>query len=68
MCQAYEGERASIVASEQRATKEGYNAAKNGQPKSNPYDRRWDMYRHDAWNHGYGCFEEGIIPYCMEAP
>lgn len=64
MCQAYEGERASIVASERIAMRKGYEAAKKGEPKANPYD--WDMYRRDAWNLGYDCFTEEITPWFMK--
>ena len=74
MCQAYEGERAGIVASENRATISGFAAAHTNKPKStNPYNQYNILfgYERDAWDHGWDCYQttEGgrILPYALEA-
>src|SRR3989344_6417478 len=65
MCQAYEGERAAIVALEDSATLKGFAAARNGVSKdSNPYD--WSKSYRDAWNHGWGCWQESLLPWALE--
>lgn len=66
MCQAYEGERNFILRTEDRYTREGYEAAKSGKPKEVPNQIKGDLYYEPAWLHGYGCFEEGIVPYAVE--
>lgn len=67
MCQAYEREQHSIIASEERASIQGFTAAINKKTKTdNPYPLTGQMYEHDAWNHGWGCYQEGIIPWGLE--
>jgi len=61
MCQAYEAERNFIIAGEERATIEGYRAHRDGKLLTdNP---NFPGYDHKAWEHGWQCREEGIIPW-----
>jgi len=65
MCQAYEAERASIVAGENRATIEGFKAASEGKLESdNPFN--WGKYDKEAWDHGWRCWHQKILPYALE--
>ncbi len=65
MCQAYEGERAAIVAGEDHATIKGFAAARNGMSQeSNPY--AWSKYDGKAWDLGWGCWQEGLLPWSLE--
>ncbi|MBI4152395.1 hypothetical protein HY495_01680 [Candidatus Woesearchaeota archaeon] len=65
MCQAYEGERAGIVALEDRATIKGFAAARAGFSKSaNPY--YWSGLFTEAWDHGWGCWQEKLLPWALE--
>lgn len=64
MCQAYEGERNFMIYMEERATIAGFKAAKLSQPiDSNPKTFQSERER---WEHGYGCYQEGIIPWAIE--
>lgn len=65
MCQAYEGERASIVMSENQATIAGFVAARKGLPKSaNPHAPIW-RYDREAWDHGWNCWQIKILPWAL---
>lgn len=66
MCQAYDGERASIVASENRATIEGFTAARKGLPKSANPHTKFGKYDSDAWDHGWDCWRHKILPWALE--
>ena len=68
MCQAYEAERASIIASENYATIKGFMAARKGLPKSaNPYHKKFDTYRREAWDHGWNCWRKPrVLPWALE--
>lgn len=67
MCQAYDGERASIIAGENSAAIEGFAAARKGLPKStNPFVKFGLKYNLEAWDHGWGCWHEGILPWALE--
>jgi hypothetical protein len=64
MCQAYEGERASIVAGEEWSARSGYAAHRDGKPLTdNPH---YSGYDQRAWDHGWKCREEGIVPWSIE--
>ena len=65
MCQAYEAERNSIVAGEERVAIRGFAAARAGEPE-NPNPFAWSKYDSEAWNHGHGCFEARILPWGLE--
>lgn len=66
MCQAYEAERAFIVAGENRATIAGFKAAREEKPKSdNPFT--WGKYNKEAWSHGWECWHQKILPYPLES-
>lgn len=65
MCQAYEGERAAIVAGEEHAQIKGFAAARFGvSENSNPYT--WCKYDKAAWDLGWGCWQEGLLPWALE--
>ena len=67
MCQAYEAEYTSIVRGENRATIAGFKAAQNGEEKRrNPHSSKYDGYNYDAWNHGFDCFKERLLPWAIE--
>lgn len=67
MCQAYEGEFNYICSIEQYAARAGYIAHLKGEPfLANPHNK-WSKYEREAWDHGWGCREEGIVPYGIEA-
>jgi|SRR3989338_8702294 len=67
MCQAYEDERAGIVDSEHRATIKGFAAAKFNKPQSsNPFTTLYFSYERDAWNQGWECWQERLLPYALE--
>jgi len=64
MCQAYEGERNSILSSENYACIKGFTAAKSSKPKTNnPY---YSGYEYEAWNNGWECYQERILPWALE--
>ncbi len=64
MCQAYDGERRFIVNSELRSAKEGFKAAYSGKSvEDNPHTLLWNK---EAWDRGYSCFMDGIIPWGVE--
>ncbi|MEK7647144.1 MAG: hypothetical protein AAB378_02065 [Patescibacteria group bacterium] len=66
MCQGYEGEKKYIIAGENRASLRGFASAMESAPKSaNPYT--YDGYNKEAWDHGWGCWQEGILPYALDA-
>ncbi|MDP3999689.1 MAG: hypothetical protein Q8P76_03830 [bacterium] len=66
MCQAYAGEKALITWGEDCATIAGFAAASKGIPKSaNPYNR-FERYNRDAWDHGWACWHERILPWALE--
>lgn len=63
MCQAYEAEAASIRAGEAYETRKGWIAHRDGQPvTANP---NFSGYYKEAWDHGWRCREEGIIPWSI---
>jgi hypothetical protein len=64
MCQAYECEVRLIQLMEDAATRRAYEAATRGEPKVNTY--RQNSYEHKAYEHGYACFESGVLPWCIE--
>lgn len=66
MCQAYEAECNYIQAGEDYNTRLGYEAYAAGRLCTlNPnYNNR--SYDWKAWDHGWGCREEGIEPYVVE--
>jgi len=67
MCQAYENERAGIVASEHYATIKGFAAARQSKSKSdNPFNTPYFSYEKDAWNHGWNCWHERILPAALQ--
>lgn len=67
MCQAYDAERAVILAKENLATLRGFAAARLARQKSeNPYHQKGEMYSFDAWNHGWNCWWERILPWALE--
>lgn len=54
-----------MIALEDRATMKGFAAARNGVSKdSNPYD--WSKSYREAWDHGWGCWNEKIFPFALE--
>lgn len=66
MCQAYDGEKALIAAGENHATIAGFTVASKGTLQSaNPYSR-FEQYNRNAWNHGWSCWHEGILPWAIE--
>jgi len=66
MCQAYDGERASIITGENYATIEGFAAARKGLPKSANPHREFGMYDREAWDHGWDCWHHKILPWALE--
>lgn len=66
MCQAYDGERASIVAGENYATIEGFVAARKGLPKSTNPHTKYGKYDSEAWGHGWDCWHQKILPWALE--
>lgn len=67
MCQAYDCEWALIVAEENRATMCGFAAAQFHSSKTeNPYHQKSEMYSFDAWNHGWNCWQERMLPGALE--
>ena len=66
MCQAYAAEKAAIITGEDYATIAGFTAARNGASQSsNPYGKL-EEHGHDAWDHGWGCWHERILPWALE--
>lgn len=65
MCQAYEGERAAIVAGENYATKQGFKAAATGGKLEDNPDK-WSIYSGNAWYHGFACWMSGLLPWAIE--
>lgn len=64
MCQAYEAERNFIIAGENWETRKGWIAHRDGKPiTANP---NYSGYYKEAWDHGWRCREEGIIPWAIE--
>lgn len=66
MCQAYDGEKALIAAGESHATIAGFTAARKGIPQSANPCGRFEQYNRNAWNHGWACWHEGILPWALE--
>ncbi|MDO8504283.1 MAG: hypothetical protein Q7S36_00320 [Candidatus Liptonbacteria bacterium] len=66
MCQAYDGEWASITASENFAVIKGFAAARKGLPKSANPHAKFGKYDREAWDHGWDCFHERILPWALE--
>ena len=66
MCQAYEAEYSFIVTYERINTTLGFFAAADGKPiTTNP--NPWDKYYKDAWDHGWRCFGERLLPWSIES-
>lgn len=63
-----ESEHSFIIRIENRATIHGFGAARSGKPKeSNPFNNKpWSRYQREAWDHGWGCWHERLLPYALE--
>ncbi len=67
MCQSYENKRAGIVAGEDYAVIKGFAAAKTNKPKTdNPFSTSSFSYEKDAWEHGWYCWHERILPAALQ--
>lgn len=63
MCQAYAAEAAYIRSGEDWATKKGFAAHRDNLPiTENPY---MSGYYKEAWDHGWNCRKEGIVPWSI---
>jgi hypothetical protein len=65
MCQAYEAERAFVVSCEERQHRAGYLAHLQGEPITAMPPRMF-CSEQEAWQHGWACREDGIIPWCIQ--
>lgn len=59
MCQAYEGERASMVSGESRQRELGFNAFLEGKSCQDNPNNRWSTYNVNAWFIGWVTAKEG---------
>ena len=73
MCQAYDAEFRFICWSEDRACVVGFFAALDGKSTdSNPYKLPFEMYKYEAWIHGFNCASrkgtggEYLLPWAIE--
>ena len=66
MCQAYEGERASICAGEDHNTHMGFVAAATGKRLEDNPNYKGGLYDRKAWFHGFACWMVGLVPWCVE--
>jgi len=54
-----------MVALEDGVTIRGFAAARNGVSKdANPY--AWSKSYQNAWDHGWGCWQEKLLPWALE--
>lgn len=68
MCEQFYREKSHIIYREHNASIEGFKAARDGKPKSrNPHDTYNYKNLREAWENGYGCYQEGIIPWALES-
>ena len=65
MCEYYETERRFMVDSENRASREGYEAAQRGN-RANPYSGPFLKSMHASWEHGWNCWKAGLVPWGVE--
>ncbi|MBX4212188.1 hypothetical protein KW787_01885 [Candidatus Pacearchaeota archaeon] len=65
-CHVFEGERAMLVSIEQTLTIKGFAGAQAGTEKVAPQPECWTRGYQEAWEHGWACYKERILPWAIQ--